>query len=205
MYNHRYIYCFHRDREWKVLQCSYANQKSCKYKCNSIRSKGKKKRKHKGKSRKQTVHKEESYPESNPKKYEQQQPCFRLPECVFWARCCVAPVRFLSACCLSVFWARVAWAFSERVLPERVSWVHCCLSASYCLLWYIGILCTLALSGNWVWRLPNQRLPLPSMKLRGSWEGSAHRTINFDVGSMLYSFLRVFQALRENLVVVFLS
>ncbi len=73
MYNHRYIYRFHRDREWKVLQCSYANQKSCKYKCNSIRSRGKKKRKHKHKSRKQTVHKEESQPESNSKKHEQQQ------------------------------------------------------------------------------------------------------------------------------------
>lgn len=63
---------FRRDREWKILQCSYANQKSCKYKCNSIRSRGNKKRKHKRKSRKQTVHKEESQPESK-LKHEQQQ------------------------------------------------------------------------------------------------------------------------------------
>lgn len=49
-----------RDREWKVLQCSYANQKSCKYKCNSIRSRGGKKRKHKRKSQKRKVHGEEN-------------------------------------------------------------------------------------------------------------------------------------------------
>ena len=52
----------HRDREWKVIECSYGNHKSCKQKCNSVRTTRGKKKKSRKKHKKSTTDKEESSP-----------------------------------------------------------------------------------------------------------------------------------------------